>query len=284
MSRLIDLPNRGSPNLGMEGAYLVSFGSWRYSVARYRLKQQALRSQVFDEVLVYRLGDLPRDFRAKHRALLSHRNRGFGYWVWKPRVIAQALSVMPARSILVYLDVGCHINESQSKGFERYFAQVRESKSGILCSELPFVESQWSKGDVLDFLSVRNDAEVTRSPQRQAGVLFFQKRPTVVEFVQRWLEICENYPSLIDDSPSKSPNSDGFVEHRHDQSIFSILSKSEGVETFSSFELEQWEEPETKRLQGMFPIEVRRNRGPSLGSLRRGILQSLGANYPRERR
>lgn len=37
--------------------------------------------------------------------------------------------------------------------------------------------------------------------------------------------IMENYPNLIDDSPSKIENDKSFNEHRHDQSLFSVILK-----------------------------------------------------------
>lgn len=40
--------------------------------------------------------------------------------------------------------------------------------------------------------------------------------------------------SLIDDSPSKSENMNGFIEHRHDQSVFSLLFKVHGCIPFES--------------------------------------------------
>ena len=40
--------------------------------------------------------------------------------------------------------------------------------------------------------------------------------------------------SLIDDSPSKSENMNGFREHRHDQSVFSLLFKVHGCIPFES--------------------------------------------------
>ena len=39
-----------------------------------------------------------------------------------------------------------------------------------------------------------------------------------------WYNISLNH-HLIDDTPSKSPNFKEFIEHRHDQSIFSLLTK-----------------------------------------------------------
>ena len=49
--------------------------------------------------------------------------------------------------------------------------------------------------------------------------------------VNRWYELCCNY-HLIDDSPSIAPNLPEFIEHRHDQAIFSLLTKK--MELFST--------------------------------------------------
>ena len=39
-----------------------------------------------------------------------------------------------------------------------------------------------------------------------------------------WMAIIIRHDfSLLDDTPSKSPNLKGFQEHRHDQAIFSLL-------------------------------------------------------------
>ena len=54
----------------------------------------------------------------------------------------------------------------------------------------------------------------------QSGFLVF------CSVINRWLQVMTEYPNLIDDSPSRSPNLSGFREHRHDQSVFSILMKS----------------------------------------------------------
>ena len=42
--------------------------------------------------------------------------------------------------------------------------------------------------------------------------------------------------SLLDDTPSKSPNFKGFKEHRHDQAIFTLLCLKYNVPTLSSYE------------------------------------------------
>ena len=55
----------------------------------------------------------------------------------------------------------------------------------------------------------------------------------------------ENF-HLIDDTPSKAPNFNGFLENRHDQSIFSILCKKALIKSLSAYECE-WGEKNNQR-------------------------------------
>ena len=56
-----------------------------------------------------------------------------------------------------------------------------------------------------------------------ATIFIIKKCPHSVELVEKWYDIMSNHYHLIDDSPSFLPNDHSFVEHRHDQSVFSLL-------------------------------------------------------------
>ena len=62
------------------------------------------------------------------------------------------------------------------------------------------------------------------------GSPIIAKPDEIIDLCTRWLEIgrLENY-HYIDDSPSNSANSLGFIEHRHDQSILSLLLKERQI-------------------------------------------------------
>ena len=72
------------------------------------------------------------------------------------------------------------------------------------------------------------------SKQRQAGAIMFFVQNKIRKLVELWYIIGSNY-HLIDDSPSLRKNIMGFREHRHDQSIFSALTKIFNV--FSRYSL-----------------------------------------------
>jgi hypothetical protein len=76
----------------------------------------------------------------------------------------------------------------------------------------------------LDMLEDRH----MNSLQRQGGANMYYVCDKTREFVQQWYELACNY-HFIDDSPSVLPNFPDFQEHRHDQSIFSLLTKKKGL-------------------------------------------------------
>ena len=56
-----------------------------------------------------------------------------------------------------------------------------------------------------------------------------KKNSYSIDFLNSWINIFENHFNLIDDSPSKIKNFEGFVENRHDQSVFSLLCKKNSI-------------------------------------------------------
>ena len=88
------------------------------------------------------------------------------------------------------------------------------------------------KGDVLDYFNVRNRDDIINTNQYIATVFLLKKCPETIELINEWLRICCQYDyKFIDDSISSSPNHNKFREHRHDQSIFSILRKIKKIGT-----------------------------------------------------
>ena len=59
----------------------------------------------------------------------------------------------------------------------------------------------------------------------QCGTVLMTKCDKILNLFKEFYKIASENYNLIDDSPSKIPNNTGFIEHRHDQSIFSLLVK-----------------------------------------------------------
>jgi hypothetical protein len=64
--------------------------------------------------------------------------------------------------------------------------------------------------------------------QYQAGVVLYSINDNTRKFIDEWYDLGCDYHN-IDDSPSVKKNFRFFKEHRHDQSIFSLLLKKSNL-------------------------------------------------------
>jgi hypothetical protein len=258
--------------------YFLSFASSPMRRSLHRIEAQARALKLYDDVLIYDESNLDKDFSTKFAERLVHGSKGFGYWSWKAQAIHQVLQKMQDGDILQYTDSGCHLNAKGLKRLNDYFELAQHSKTGILAFQLkdpdyllpiPTVgaldlrEFKWVKGDLLDYFGVRSRVEITHTQTIGAGIIFIRKCAGSIALVNQWRAVIDSSFSLIDDTPSASANLEGFIEHRHDQAIFSLLCKLNGVDTISAYEY--W-----------YPSVI--GRGPDWG-----ILQSFPVHAKRDK-
>lgn len=210
--------------------WFVSFADSRRHGTLRRLRRQAKRFG-FDPaktVLADETG-LDASFRERARELLKPDVRGFGFWCWKPQIILQALSKMNDGDILVYADAGCHLNPKGRDKLLSYIPTIMAQGLGVF--QMTQLEKLWTKGDLFDYFGARSPA-LSDSGQIFAGIVFARKTSEVVQTFQDHLELLITHTSLIDDTPSRSPNFPGFIESRYDQSAFSLRCKLKQLKTF----------------------------------------------------
>lgn len=238
--------------------YFLSFADSRMSAALNRLGRQAETLNFFDQIILLTEQDLAPEFVSRMGKYLSPSCRGFGYWSWKPWAISHTLQQMKEGDRLLYLDAGCHINPNGIERFREYVAMLDRDGSGMLVFNNGQPEFKWTKGDVFRHFEVSaEDTHITRTQQIASGHVFLKKNPVTETLIQEWLHIFYDHLHLVDDSPSTAPNLPGFVENRHDQSIFSILCKLRGITVLECSETyaENWD-----RLS-LFPFQDRRDKG-----------------------
>ena len=241
-----------NPSISQDGKKaLISFADSRLSRSAFRLERQARALGTFDSIRIYSERDLDDEFEKSVGVSIESSTRGFGFWVWKPYLILERLRSLEENDILLYLDVGCHLNPSGIHRLNEYFQFAADSSTGLLCFQatppvespkwdgrwLPtFPDAQWAKGDLLDFFGVRDRPDIVETPTIGAGIIFIRNCEPARTIVQSWLRVMVDNPGLVDDSSSKSPNHPWFLEHRHDQSVFSIIAKKNQVSSVSAFE------------------------------------------------
>lgn len=248
--------------------WFVTFGDSRMRCSARRIKNQAKQTNIFKKIFVLNEKNLSRKFRHDFPQM-KFGSRGYGYWVWKPRVILNVLKQMQNGETMLFCDIGCHINSKQVKELLTLFQKCEKSQSGILGfqSALKIMnERYWSKGDLLDYFLVRANCKVLDTSQFASGLIFIQKRANTIQLIRDWLKVYYDNFHLVDDTPSISPNLSEFRENRHDQSIFSILMKLRGGDTIigehdNMFYSDIGIDPRSDKLWDdiSFPIQIRRD-------------------------
>lgn len=212
----------------------ITFGSEQQNFrdATHRLTTQAKNIELFDEIINYSVEDLKKDdeFWKKHEEFILNNPRGYGYWLWKPYLIKKTMEKMNNGDILVYADCGCEIASYKKHEINNLFEIV---KNDYIIGSFICIEKEYNKMDLLLKFDMLKD-EYLNTPQRQASALIILVCEKTRKFVEEWYNIGCDY-HLIDDTPSIHKNLDCFKEHRHDQSIFSLLSKKYNI--YSSISL-----------------------------------------------
>lgn len=213
----------------LPGAVFVSFGdSTQFKESLERIAHEANEMQMFEYVVTLNEHDLPNidpEFWKSHKAFIARNKRGFGYWIWKPLVILHVMKKYPDR-IIVYADSGCKLVPSGRRRMKDYFDTLAKNPDAILQpTVLDFPEKSWTKADLFEALN-GNDKYITDTQQIAATAVLLRASRRNIEFIQEWLDtVVSNNYHLVDDTPSVAPNDETFKEHRHDQSVFSVLLK-----------------------------------------------------------
>ena len=271
-----------------------SFGDSRLHRSAKRLADQARQMGCYDTVFIWDEHRLDEAFRARHRELLRRSSRGYGFWVWKPYVVQRVLASLDEGDIVHYADIGCWLNPRGRERLLQYAAATRNAPAGILTFQIAntsddvrlrhftYPEYVWTKGDLFDYFGERWNTAITHTEQIVATTFFIRKQPNTTRLVEDWLRVYESGYYLVNDEPSRAENFKGFTEHRHDQSVFSLLAKRCGALTRPYFEI-YWPTPRVehpreisdyapdwRRLE-KYPIWAKRDkdRGPLRELLRR---------------
>lgn len=199
---------------------MITFGSHdNYIDAGERLIHQSNSLNIFDESILYTPENLGPDFDI-HKEFINENKRGYGYWLWKPFIIKKTMDTMQNDDILLYLDCGCEL-DPRNKNLINCINIVKTDK--IMGTYAP-IEKDWCKMDLIEKLNATD----VFSPQRQAGAILFLVCDETRNLVNEWYTTGCDYHN-IDDSPSILENMNGFKEHRHDQSIYSLLTKKYNI-------------------------------------------------------
>ena len=205
--------------------WLASYADAKCYLSAFRLCH-SVRGRGIDRFRLWTPRDLPADFRRGRESILRQK-RGAGYWLWKPFIILETMREAAEGDVVIYCDAGVEIGGDLSP-----LVEIASRKGIVLFSNRPHMQKEWTKRDAFVLL----DADSPRywdAGQLMGGFMILQNNARARDFVNKWLAAMDD-ERVLTDAPNRAgaPNFSEFREHRHDQSILSILAMRENIEIF----------------------------------------------------
>jgi hypothetical protein len=204
--------------------YFITFGNNDFKNQTIRLKQQAESTGWFDKVIVEDI-DTINDLYKEHKSFIDSNARGYGYWIWKPYIIHKLLLHINNNDYIFYADAGSSVLPHKHDRLLEYIDILDSTDRSILTFSSQYLEKNFQKLSNLNYFNLSDDIDFLNSYQVEGGIVICKKNNFVMNFVKNWLDLCivNNYTLLIDST--RDNENEHFIEHRHDQSILSILCK-----------------------------------------------------------
>lgn len=199
----------------------ICYANNRYLNSQIECSQSALKNG-FDESIRYSINDVDLDFlQSNSYTFMQHR--GAGYWLWKPYLILKTLLTMNDEDWLFYSDSGLIFLRNVWEYIEKMEEQLKISdkvSSFAYCNTNNF----WTKRDTFVLMNC-DEEKYTNGLHRTASFFLCKKNNYSINFVKEWLQYAKD-PRILTDLPNTQglPNYPEFKDHRHDQSIMSLLS------------------------------------------------------------
>lgn len=227
--------------------YFISFGNERFVKSRKRIQEEASKLSIFDEYVIETESIIQED--AYKQVIDNIRTNGYGrgfYWyTWKPYIIYKLLTRINDGDILFYCDSGMaiHNNESTKNRFNNLFDRIQNKDicpTGIVTfytigHKHERLEYMYNMTQVFEHFNVSDNKDITHTQQCQAGVSMIMKCEKSMNIVKSWYETSvSNVELFVGDkrfcSLKQQQQMNGFRDHRHDQSIWSVLCKLYNVD------------------------------------------------------
>lgn len=204
---------------------LINYATPSFAAVRKLNSATGIRIGGFDKVIEYSPADLDSGFKRRNAHILGQA-RGAGYWLWKPYIIHQTLAASAANDLLCYSDAGSLFTRSVAP----LVAAMQRTQQDVIAFEMKYHrERVWTKRDAFVLLDCDEDRYAVTG-QVMAGCSFWRKTPFTTMLAAEWLRYVQD-ERIVTDAPNRCgrPNFPEFREHRHDQSVWSLLCKKHQV-------------------------------------------------------
>jgi hypothetical protein len=213
----------------------ISFANERYYRSLDLLEQTSIEIGKVDQFIAYKEEGLKADnFWQKNQFIIS-RPRGAGYWIWKPFLILKTFETLDEGDIVLYSDAGLKVIDNLTPLFK---VTQNNSNNGKTLFKLPAVDvpshiaKTWTKRDCFVLMNA-DEPKYWNANMTNGAVSLWEKNEDNITFLKEWLRYLRD-SRIVTDDPNfcGKPNFMEFKDHRHDQSVLTILSIKYNFELF----------------------------------------------------
>lgn len=214
--------------------HLVTFATPRFRHRQLFLSWSALANNVVDSVTHWTPKKLLAAGFENRCPRIRLSERGSGFYAWKPFIIQKKLEVAPEGDIVFYCDVGRTFPyKLLSSSIQFFLDWMKIHKQSIMPGiKIPWggPMSMWTKRDAFVSMSMDTPSIHATAPI-QASFSVWVNNPASRDIAKEWMNLSANR-QMISDDPSELgfPELPDFYEHRHDQSLLSLVCLKHRIE------------------------------------------------------
>ena len=185
-------------------------------------------SGYFDDFKMYNENDVSHTFKEKNKEIWYNSAQWRGGWILKPYIIYEKLKSMMDNDILIYFDADCELctTTEAKKRFNEYIEMVNNHWTGHLRFLLTHPEKKYTNQYTINYFEKRYNTKMDKYisyEQLVGGIQIIRKTKFTMDFFKEVLSILEDNKHLFDETYTQTGEN-----HRHDQSIMSLLYKLKG--------------------------------------------------------
>lgn len=208
----------------------INYADAPYKKAQHYNTKTAYKIGRVDKVIEYGPEDIDSDYLKKHDyAFILNDKRAGKFCLWRPRILKKTYEELNQGDYLIYADSGSYYYDDVHKLIE----VMDRDKLDIMVFEDTNYEKAYSKRDIFVYLKADTD-EFADSYQRISTFFILRKSDKADEFVDEYYRLTDEAPYLFTDEENRlgKDNYEGFIDTRHNQSIFSLITKRMGVPAY----------------------------------------------------
>jgi len=203
--------------------YLINYAHLAHYKAQQINSKSGKEAGNFDKVISYGIDDIDRRFYKKNWDILSQR-RGAGYWLWKPYIILKTMKRINDGDFIFYSD-SASFWISKVDPIYKVMLDLKTCIHLFSTDQVPGnINAQQCKRDAFILMDA-DTSKVTHHQSIHGGFQAYINCKCAREFLKEYLEYCQN-KNILTDLPNicGKENYPEFKEHKHDQSVLSILA------------------------------------------------------------